>query len=103
MSLRPVQSDPKLHFVDFQEINFTNATLHKCNFLGAKLSHIDFTGADLTGAIFDQAELSHVCFKGANLTGVSLQGTVFRDSDLREANIARKQLTPEQQAQVALT
>lgn len=95
-------SESKLQFVDFEEVDFTNALLYKCNFLGAKLSHIDFTGADLRNVIFDQAELSHVCFKGANLEGASLQGTVFHGSDLCQALICKDQLTPEQQAQTVL-
>jgi uncharacterized protein YjbI with pentapeptide repeats len=71
--------------------------------LGASSSYVDFDGADLTGANLTDAWMIEASLAGTNLTDVTAQrvdlagfysdwDTIWKDADLREANLAFGQI-----------
>jgi tetratricopeptide (TPR) repeat protein len=72
----------KLNDLNLSGIDFSNASLCYCKFLGTNLENANFSGANLSYANFFGAKM-----KGANLDRTTVAGTDFTKADLRGASL----------------
>lgn len=82
-----IQRNKKFKNIKLAYYDLTFATLEKCDFQGANLSHADLSFTKLGGSNFNRAILQRCVLIGANLEEADLSYTDLTNADLTFANL----------------